>query len=794
MKILINGSNVSDNPCLSYKGQGMISCNGSSRLLIDYKEKNPESYYKILEHLFGKSGLNFTHLKLEMGSDVNTSSGTEPSVKRFSDEKADVHRGAGFMLAADVKKLFPDVTLDMLWWSEPRWVTDSDNHFEARYIWYKETLDSAYETYGLKFDYVSANRNERAVETDWIIYLSNALKNEKNAPYDYSKIKIVAADECGSWNISAEMLKNPALCDAVDIIGSHYTSFSDDNTKQLSEKNNKEIWFSEGSAPMTYSAGTCRFDEGNSGLTGINGVLDVANRMITMVSGGHMTMYEYQPAIAAYYDGVTYSHKQLINAAFPWSGYYTLDSGYYMNLHFSRFIEKGWKIIYDACHADGTSGGDGHAIVNSRYSYITACNDEGDYSIIAANTTSEPITYEISVSNLANADGTVYVYETTGPDVGMPYDSNYFKFKGELHPFSGSYSAVIKPYSLVTLSTIKKTEIDVNFPKKEENTVLSLPYKMELSFDEDFLANRGNVPFYTTDEGGAFEITVQNGEYVLTQQITIDTKADEWGYTPDPVTNFGDDRWYNYSINADVKTNGDDSYAGIGLRYILGDKGRSGYSLLVFENGRWELTADHSILLSGNIEYFDASKWHTLTLTAENNNISAYIDNNMIAKYNSYLNGFSAGRAALYTSYNRCSFRNITLSPLSNDFYCVRKFDNFDKEFQYSENFWTHSSMDGFRSYKRTLSKGSTGAEVSINFSGSGIILTGPQNDGCRISVSLDGEIIESSLLLKKTSERQVFYSINSLNNSKHLLKIKVLDGILALDEAQIPCNPADAV
>lgn len=83
------------------------------------------------------------------------------------------------------------------------------------------------------FDYVSANQNERAVDTDWIIYLSKALKSEKDCTYDYSEIKIVAADECGTWGISRLMMKNKELCDAVDVIGSHYTSFADDTTKSL---------------------------------------------------------------------------------------------------------------------------------------------------------------------------------------------------------------------------------------------------------------------------------------------------------------------------------------------------------------------------------------------------------------------------------------------------------------------------------------------------------------------------------------------------------------------------------
>lgn len=145
-------------------------------------------------------------------------------------------RGAGFQLAADIKKINPDVTLDMLWWSEPKWVSDSSDVYAARYKWYKQTLDAAYETYGLVLDYVSANQNERAVDTDWIKYLSKALKSEKDCPYDYSKIKIVAADEITSWSISRSMLSDDELCDAVDVIGTHYTSYSDDNTKSSLRK------------------------------------------------------------------------------------------------------------------------------------------------------------------------------------------------------------------------------------------------------------------------------------------------------------------------------------------------------------------------------------------------------------------------------------------------------------------------------------------------------------------------------------------------------------------------------
>ena len=123
MDVFINGEHIGK----KYYGAGMVSGNNSSRLLLDYKYEHEEQYKEILEHIFGSSGICVNHLKLEMGADINSSSGTEPCVKRYENEPADVTRGAGYILAADAKKINPDLTLDMLFWSEPKWVTDSED-------------------------------------------------------------------------------------------------------------------------------------------------------------------------------------------------------------------------------------------------------------------------------------------------------------------------------------------------------------------------------------------------------------------------------------------------------------------------------------------------------------------------------------------------------------------------------------------------------------------------------------------------------------------------------------------
>jgi len=284
----IDLKNIDARPNLAFRGNGMVSANNSSRLLMDYKALHPQAYREILEHIFGANGLCVNHLKIEMGSDINSSSGTEPCIKRTENEIPDVTRGAGFVLAHDAKEINPNLTLDMLWWSKPPWIEKSADIYEVCYKWYKETLDAAYKIYGLKFDYVSSTQNERDADDEWTKFLSAKLKAEKNCPYDYSKIKIVAGEEVCTWNIADRMLSDQELMNAIDVVGSHYTSFSTNNAKLLAQQNGKELWFSEGSSPMSYEAGTKRFL--GSSIAGMNGVLDIATRFITMAANGRMTL------------------------------------------------------------------------------------------------------------------------------------------------------------------------------------------------------------------------------------------------------------------------------------------------------------------------------------------------------------------------------------------------------------------------------------------------------------------------------------------------------------------------
>ena len=69
----------------------------------------------------------------------------------------------------------------------------------------------------------------------------------------------------------------------------------------------------------------------------------------------------------------------------------------------------------------------------------------------------------------------------------------------------------------------------------------------------------------------------------------------------------------------------------------------------------------------------------------------------------------------------------------------MNKFDNFDNIFTYSENGWEHSTMDSFKNYKRTISHGAEGAYFTVDFEGTGIILTGVQKGDTVVRIEVDG-------------------------------------------------------
>ena len=775
-QVLVDGSTTNMDEGTVYRGLGVITGNNSSRLLMDYKAKNPKAYWEIMNLLFKPDyGAGLTHVKIEFGTDVNSSSGTEPSIMRSEDEEADVTRGAGFMFAADALSINPDISVDLLRWGEPKWVTDAfsvsqENGFKARYKWYKAALDKAYDTYGIKFTHISADSNEAAkVDTEWIIYFADMLENETDERYDYGAIKIVASDEIGSWNIAKEMTKNEAL----------------------NKDYGKEVWYTEGVASTNIAK--LAVNSNGSGLNGTNGALDVCNRIINAYYNGRMTMYEYQPAVAAYYSGAKYFPKSLLNAQTPWSGYYEADCGIWTSAHFTMFMKNGWRYIDSACFGDGKES---HAISETTNNYMTVTDTAtGDYSIVICNDSNEQRNYTFTLDNMTKADAPVYVWETRGPDKGQAYDANYFKKIAAYQPVKTkggyAYSIEVKPYSIVTVTTLDKTADSSVYNCSYKDTPLKLSYTDKFEYSDEFLASRGNAPLYTTDYGGAFEVAEVDGNKVLMQMINADNKPTDWRYrsTPNPITSLGDDRWSNYSAKIDFKFAGkaSDNYVAFGVRYLTAEldswSAENGYSLKVYPNGRWELRKNTVTLSSGTVKKFNSSAWHNVKITAAGTKIIAYLDGKKLVSYKDETAFANSGRISIGSGLYNNIFDDLKVSPVKGYQSTITRVDDHDASITYKGD-WYRTVPDQYVHFNRTISratvaKGEKAKTMQFSFTGSRFSLIG-QSDAYKIKVYVDGKLLKTcSSTGSKARQCSAWFNVPG---GKHTVKIAVVSGTFTLD------------
>lgn len=637
----VNADNVNG---LTYKGFGLLTANSTSDLLLDYKAEHPEKYMEMMQSLFGGERPIMTHVKIEMGNDRNNSTGAEACTMRTEDEEANVRRNVGFQLAADAKKINPDVKVSILRWNKPAWAKTNKQTYE----WYKKTILAAYETYGYMVDYVNPNVNERWDKNNdvnntkefagYVKAENSSTISDPTALALYQKMKYIVTDEAEQFAEDAvDALKtDEEFAKIVSVAGYHYpnTATNKSDLIDIAEKMDKEVWCSEGQA--TFSDSVYRPATG-TGIGGTCSALEMGNFIIKSFQETRRTHVVYQPAISAFYQGGQYSSKELITAQDPWSGYVRYDAGLLVLNHLSKFAVTGWEnetntagiwravptATRSTVTGDRTADG-----MNDADSYLTlASPDKKDFSTICVNNSPYKKTYSISVKNMNMAAGkTLEQWETKAASSGA-YDSNYMKYLGDIKAdASGNYTFEVEPYSVVTVSTLSNKnnpEVTDGLPKSDtKRSVLDMGgdtlYEDDFDYSgktmpivddngkigtatESYIEARGGetsaVARYTHIVNGAFEAYKRaDGQYVLRQQL--DDKAtgvgSAWGKS-DAVALIGDYRWMNYKASVDIlfeDTKASASNASISIRQTAGGTRLSqsaGYTFTIDKTGAWTL-------------------------------------------------------------------------------------------------------------------------------------------------------------------------------------------------------------
>ena len=225
----------------TFDGLGAVSAGASSRLLIDYPEPQRS---QILDYLFKPGyGAALQHLKVEIGADVNSTDGSEPSHMRTPADR-DPTRGYEWWLMTEAHRRNPDIILEILPWGAPSWVGTDSLYTPKMAEYVAEFIRMAKAQYGLQVAY-TGTWNEKVFDIAYVKQLHQRLAA------DGLSTRIVCCDEypgegAGQWAIAGDMLKDPELAGDIDVIGAHYPKeHGEVTTTAAARKTGKALWSSE---------------------------------------------------------------------------------------------------------------------------------------------------------------------------------------------------------------------------------------------------------------------------------------------------------------------------------------------------------------------------------------------------------------------------------------------------------------------------------------------------------------------------------------------------------------------
>lgn len=830
--LTIDGSQLQleQNEANTIKGFGLLSCNNTSRLLMDYKWEHPQVYQQVLQHLFGGQHPLMRMLKVELGSDSNTSCGTEPAPQRAADEPANVARGMGFQLIADAKKIQPDLKTCMLRWAEPgflrpswRQVKSDDpdekvptEAFEAMYQYYKQTVIAAWQAYGYLFDYIDPDRNEtKRPMYRYLKWFANRLKTDqadfpKGFPVaDYHAIKLITSDQNYGTDMGTALLNDPELQAVIPAVGYHYNTDDgpDKPFTKIADQLHKEVWYSEGIAPVTF--GTLRTqDTTGIGIGGPMSALDVANRLVKSYARSRRSLYIFQPAIGGLYPGAKYPGKQLLEMDTPWSGYFQQDTvALAVMHHFTDFAVTGWR--------DQTAAKNWRYVPSATVSEVAGTEnltqafgaasvmtlvapDETDYTVMLINDTSAPQTYQITVKNLAAATKPLYVWQTWADDAGKIHDREKTT---TLTPVNGNVTVTIEPRAIISATTadfqpqalLPNPDVKTDQPLQQdpENHVLFHDDYSYADMPADYLTRRGGTPKYTTDMDGAFEVVEQDGKRGLQQKITEQSRALAWETQTDPNFTVGDIRWLNYAaalkFTFDTTTRQNTvsaNYIGLGVRSVDDFEGSlfsAPYVATLTIGGKLRFYVRGSLAATLDVPVFDAEVSHELIVEATDRYVTVQVDGQTYVTYDdpSDQPGL-AGQVKVGTGYFKTVIQALTVTSTSAPAVLGHRRDDLDASLTFSDDQWERFAARFPHAWERSQSIGEKGATVDFDVEGTGFVLFGTQAHASRLQLAVDGrmqEVVPLTALAKQPNT-----VVTDLAAGRHHVKVTVIDGSYTFD------------
>jgi Glycosyl hydrolase family 59/F5/8 type C domain/Galactocerebrosidase, C-terminal lectin domain len=590
-----------------FEGVGGVSAGASSRLLFDYPEPQRS---EILDDLFKpRYGASLQHLKVEIGGDVNSTDGVEPSHMHSRNDE-NYTRGYEWWLMKEAKKRNPDIVLDCLAWGAPAWIGNGTFYSQDMADYVVKFIKGAKQFHGLDINFTGI-WNEKPYDVAWIKLLRKTLDSSGLA-----HVGIIVADQCADvWKIADQINHDPELKGATFAIGVHYPRCQ---STMAATGSGMRLWSSE-DGPWS--------GEWNAAATGSQTPLQVTINRNYIV--GKMTKTEIWSPISSYYDNLPLPGSGLMRANTPWSGHFEIQPALWVAAHTTQFARPGWKYLDSACRLLPGTG-----------SVVALQAPKGsDYSMIIETsdaTVSKTLAFQLKGGLSAS---TVHVWRTNGRE--------HFQRLVDITPMDRAFTVTVDPKSVYSLTTTTGQQKGGATPPPRA------PFP--LHYEEDFAGDApGATPKYWSDIAGVFEVVRRTDAKGNALRQVIDKKGIEWRPNPFPESICGDVNWEDYTLSADALIEN------AGFVSLLGRIAAEDalYRLNITDHGDWELLAGTAKLRGGKVP-FSANTWHNLKLAFQDDEISVAIDGSQVARVQD--SSVDHGNAGIGCGWHPAQFANIAI-------------------------------------------------------------------------------------------------------------------------------------
>lgn len=612
-----------------WEGVGALSAGASSRLLYDYPEPQRS---EILDYLFKPNfGASLHHLKVEIGGDVNSTDGSEPSHARTREEFEHprpeyFQRGYEWWLMEEARKRNPRILIEALQWGAPGWIGNGHFYSEDNARFVAAFVKGARQYHGVDVDYVGI-WNERMYDTGYIKLLRKVLDTS-----GLERVKIVAADLWepeAKWLIADAMMQDPELRKSVAAINAHITAHTSFYTTGNAKKLEVPIWDGE-----VHASGGDWYGAAHHARQ---------NRAYTI---GQITKLVSWSLITSYQDFLPAPKSGPMRAATPWSGYYEVQPPLWILAHFTQFTQPGWKYLDSACKYFANES---QEVPKEGFS-VTALKspDTNDYTILIETMDAkegQSVTFHVT-GGLSTSDLAIW-RSRFGQEALLRLD--------DIVPREGEFTIRLEPNSMYSLTTTRGQQ------KGRFATAIPADHPFPFPYRDDFQSTPiGRTPRYLSDQHGTFEVAARPDGKGKCLAQTVTQQGICWRTYDYPQTIVGDIGWQDYRVSVDFFLPGKGSAKlwGRAQGFDWGDRPYTGYGIELDHSGNWTLRAGEKALASGKSSA-GSGAWHHLSLSIKGEQLTASLDDKRLAVVND--GSIRNGLVALGTGWNQALFGNLSI-------------------------------------------------------------------------------------------------------------------------------------